>query len=122
MKNMKTTLVATKIFFLATLCACTSTQYVSLDASGKNSSIGFFLSKTQLPLIEYEAIAYIETSGSVFATHEQLVRSLKRKAAKLGGDAVIEANFFYIPWAFSSTPAINGVVVKYKKQASPSEI
>jgi len=39
---------------------------------------------------------------------------LKKKVDELGGDAVIDVHFFYIPWFLSSLPAVDGAVIKYK--------
>lgn len=104
------------IIVLLTLSSCTSTQYVPLDYSDKKSpKIEVFLTCIQKPSREFEIVAYIETSGSVFASQKQLLRGLKKKAEKLGGDAVTEVNFFYIPWVLSSLPSVKGVVIKYKK-------
>lgn len=100
---------------MLSLCACTSTQYVPLDFSDKKSPrIEIYLSEIQKPVKEYEVISYIETSGAVFANKKQLLRGLKKEAEKLGGNAVIEVKFFYIPWALSSLPAVDGVVIRYK--------
>lgn len=104
------------IVILFTLSSCTSTQYVLLDNSDKKGpQIDIYLSGIQKPSKDYEILAYIETTGSAFTLHNKLVKGLKKKAAKLGGDAVIEVNFFYIPWGFSSLPSVEGVVVKYKE-------
>lgn len=109
-------IIALIIFsFMLSLMACTSTQYVHLDYSDKKSpKIEILLSEIQKPIKEYEVISYIETSGAVFTTKKQLLRGLKREAEKLGGNAVIDVKFFYIPWALSSLPAVDGVVIKYK--------
>lgn len=103
------------LVILLSFCACTSTQYVPLDFSDKKSpKIEIFISEIQKPVKEYEVISYAETSGAVFTTKKQLVRALKKEAVKLGGDAVINVKFFYIPWALSSLPAVEGIVIKYK--------
>ncbi len=109
----------TKIFIilsvLLTLNACTSTQYVALSSTDKKSpKVEVFLRDIQKPVKEYEIISYIETSGTIFTTKNQLIIGLKKKVDKLGGDAVIDVNFFYIPWVLSSIPAVDGVVIKYK--------
>lgn len=100
---------------LLSFCACTSTQYVPLDFSDKKSpKIEIFLSEIQKPVKEYEIISYVETSGTIFTTKKQLVRALKKEVAKLGGDAVINVRFFYIPHAFDGLPSVDGVIIKYK--------
>jgi hypothetical protein len=112
---MKTKLILIILSTLLTLYACTSTQYVALSSTDqKSSKIEIFLRDIQKPIKEYEIISYIETSGTIFTTKNQLLVGLKTKADKLGGDAVIDVNFFYIPWVLSSLPAVDGAVIKYK--------
>ena len=112
---MRTTIAIIILHVLLTLCACTSTQYVALDFSDKKSpKIDVFLLESQEPVKEYEVICYIETSGTIFTTKKQLLRGLKKKAEKLGGNAVMDVKFFYIPWVLTSLPAVDGVLIKYK--------
>lgn len=112
---MRTCVIYLALYILLTLCACTSTQHVALDFSDKKSpKIEIFLSEVQKPVKEYEVISYAETSGAIFANKNNLLRALKRKAVELGGDAVINVRFFYIPHTFSGLPAVEGVIIKYK--------
>jgi hypothetical protein len=96
------------------LTSCASTQHFSPGADKRSPKLDVFLARVQSPQKEHEVIAFIETSGSIFASKNQLMRSFNRKAAELGGDAVADVDFFYIPWVFSSLPAVKGVVIKYR--------
>ncbi|MGC9332124.1 MAG: hypothetical protein ACP5DZ_09665 [Bacteroidales bacterium] len=112
---MKTKIILIVLSALLTLSACTSTQYVALSSTDKkDSNVEVFLRDVQKPVKEYEIISYIETSGTIFTTKNQLLRGLKKKVDELGGDAVIDVHFFYIPWVLSSLPAVDGAVIKYK--------
>lgn len=112
---MKMSLFYIGIIILLVFSSCTSTQHVALNYTDKKTpSIEIFISGVQNPIKEYEIISYIETSGSIFATKKQLLCAMKRKAMEMGGDAVINVRFFYIPHMFSGLPSIEGVVVKYK--------
>lgn len=98
------------------LYSCVSTQTVSLqNNTDEKNAIEIYLNELNKPIKDYEIISYIEASGSVFANNNNLNKALKKKAKKLGGDAVINIKYFYIPWAFSSLPAAEGIVVKWKK-------
>jgi len=103
------------LFFCMTLISCVSSQFVSLENSNKeNPNVEVYLKELNKPTKEYEVLSYIEVSGSVFTTNEKLIKAMKKKANKIGGDALISVDFFYIPWALSSLPAAKGVIVKYK--------
>jgi uncharacterized protein YbjQ (UPF0145 family) len=88
---------------------------MSISALDENyESIDVYMAGIQSPIRDYTIIAYVETTGSVFTTKEQLIKSLKRKTEKLKGDAIIEVDFSYRAWALSSLPTIDGFIVKYK--------
>jgi hypothetical protein len=80
----------------------------------KSPNIEIFLKNTQKPTKEFEVIGHIETTGSIFTSHKQLIKGVKKKTGKINGDAIIEVEFFYIPWALSSLPSVKGIVIKYK--------
>lgn len=104
------------VFSTILLGSCVSTQTVSLQNNiDDKNAIEIYLDELNKPSKEYEIISYIEASGSVFANKNNLNKALKKNAKKLGGDAVINIKYFYIPWAFSSLPAAEGIVVKWKK-------
>ena len=103
------------LFLCLTLMSCMSSQIASVGNSDKQDPhIEVYLKELNSPKKDYEIVSYIEVSGSVFASKNALLKTLKKKATKLSGGAIVNVNYFYIPWAFSSLPAIEGVVVKYK--------
>ena len=103
------------LFLCMTLMSCMSSQIVSVQNSNKQDpNIEIYLRELNSPKRDYEIVSYIEVSGSVFASKSALLNTLKKKASKLGGDAVVNVNYFYIPWVFSSLPAVEGVVIKFK--------
>lgn len=98
-----------------TLVSCTSTQFVSLNTiDNKSPNTEIYLKDLQNPVKEFEVLSFIETTGALFSSKNDLIIGLKKKAKKLGGDAVIDVEFFYIPWACNSLPAVKGVLIKYK--------
>lgn len=103
------------IILLLFLSSCTSSQYVLLNPVDKKSpDIEIYLKNIKKPTKEFEVIAHIETTGSIFTNQKQLIKGLKKKAEKINGNAIIEVEFFYIPWVLSSLPSVKGVVVIYK--------
>lgn len=112
MKANVTILLLSIIF----LNSCVSTQTVSLQYNiDEKNAIEIYLDELNKPLKDYEIISYIEASGSVFASKNHLNTALKKKAKELGGDAVINIKYYYIPWVLSSLPAAEGIVVKWNK-------
>jgi len=108
-----------KIIFLLliymTLSSCVSTESVSIGTVKKDTStIEVYFKDANSPKKDYEILAYVEVSGSIFTSKSSLLKALKKKTDKLGGDAVINVKYFYIPWGFGSLPALDGVVVKFK--------
>ncbi len=112
---MRTFFCLSVISILLILSSCTSTSYVAFNNPTKKSpNVEIFLKGVKSPIKEYEIIAYIETTGAIFTTQRQLVEALKVKSEKLGSDAIMEVDFFYIPWALSSLPSVKGIAIKYK--------
>jgi len=105
-------LIITVPMFL--LLSCTSTNHLVISSKDSKLNVDIFLKDTKEPPKDFEIVAYVESTGSIFTTQTQLINALKKRANKLGGDAIIQVEIFYIPWVLSSLPSAKGVVVKYK--------
>jgi hypothetical protein len=103
------------VFLLLLLATgCSSTQLVRLDTPDpKHADVAIHLKGEKGPSREYVVVAYVQTSGSIWTNKKQLMKAFKRNAAAMNADAIVQVNYFYIPHAFSSLPAVDGVAVKY---------
>jgi hypothetical protein len=104
---MKSLRIAAYLLIGAVSSSCVTTQVAKLGATSEKEPEVYI---TRTPERQYEEISYIEASGSIFHTKEQLLKKLKKKAKKEGGDALVQVRFdytFYLPYA-------EGVVIKYK--------
>jgi hypothetical protein len=100
-----------KHIFIGTLIlvssSCTSTRIAELTNSS-NETVELYT--TIIPGKEYSEICYIQTDGAVFHTPQQLLNGLKKKAALLKADAVVN-----IKYDFQGLyPLVSGTAIKYK--------
>ena len=65
---------------------------------------------TKIPDRNYVEISYIQTEGAVFHTPQELLNELKKKAAELQADAVINIKYDFQGWS----PFVSGTAIKYK--------
>jgi hypothetical protein len=72
-----------------------STQVAQLPSTEKQSIPAY---TTQLPAEAYQEIAFLETSGGIFHTKQQLLNKLRQKAELAGADALIAVRFGYQFW------------------------
>lgn len=101
------------IVLMLLLSSCTSTNHLPVASTSSKFNVEVFFKDTQSPTRDYVIIAYVESTGSIFTTQSQLITALKKRANKLGGNAIIQVEMFYIPWVLSSLPSAKCVVVKY---------
>lgn len=106
------------IFFAFT--ACTSSQYVLQEEVEQAQEVPVFF-QGSTPEADYEVLGFIETSGWIFTNKKQLLRGFTRKAEKLGADAVVDVEYFYIPHITTSIPAIRGKMVDYTRESASTE-
>lgn len=107
MKNVKSTLVLFGFILAVTMTSCTTTRVATLT-KGDNETIELFT--TKLPDKKYVEICYIETSGGIFHTPQQLLKGLKKKAVEIKADAVINIKYDFQAWY----PIVSGTAIKYK--------
>lgn len=88
--------------------SCTTTRIATLTPS-ENEKIELYASK--LPERDYLEICYIETSGAIFHTPQNLLNGLKKKATTLQADAIIDIKYDFQSWY----PIASGIAVKYKQ-------
>jgi len=88
--------------------SCTTTRIATLTTD-ENEKIELFTSN--LPQRDYIEICYIETSGGIFHTPQNLLNGLKKKATELEVDAVINIKYDFQAWY----PIASGIAVKYKE-------
>ncbi len=103
--------VALALFLFIT--GCTSTQHVALDPTTTKHKVDVYLRNNSPPQRDYRIVSYVETTGAVFASKKDLIKGMQRRALMLDGDAVIDVEFFYIPWILASLPAAEGTIIKY---------
>jgi hypothetical protein len=65
---------------------------------------------SRLPERPYREVAYVEATGSVFASRAQLLRKLQQQQARLQGDALVQVRYDFVFW----WPHAGAVVVKYQ--------
>ena len=101
------------IAFTLTLSACTSSQLAVLNKTdaGDEPQLFYHTETTDRP---FEVIGWIETSGWVFTSNQILVNGLKKKAAKVDADAVIDVRFDHIPHMVIGIPMVTGLAVRWK--------
>lgn len=107
MKMFKSTLVLLGLILAVTMTSCTTTRVATLT-KGDNETIELFT--TKLPDKNYVEICYIETSGGIFHTPQQLLNGLKKKAVEIKADAVINVRYDFQAWY----PIVSGTAIKYK--------
>ena len=88
--------------------SCTTTRIATLTTD-ENEKIELFTSK--LPQHDYIEICYIETSGAIFHTPQNLLNGLKKKAKELEADAIINIKYDFQAWY----PIASGIAIKYKE-------
>lgn len=89
------------------LNSCSSVQYAT-SSNLKSPSVELYFNN--LPVKQFDEIAYIEVSGSIFHSKQALVDKLAKKAKSLNGNAVIKIKYTYQFW----WPNVEGVVIKFK--------
>lgn len=106
---MKKMIVISGAFLSIILTGCVSTQVVSLKSSGVND-VAVYMAGTPIP--EYTQYTYIEASGGIFQNKKQLLRKLRKRAAKeTNVDALVNVRFGYqFLW-----PYVDGIAVNLKK-------
>ena len=87
--------------------SCTSTRIAELINSS-NEIVELYT--TIIPEKEYIEICYIQTDGAVFHTPQQPLIGLKKKAALLKADAVVNIKYDFQGWYF----LVSGTTIKYK--------
>ena len=90
---------------LLALTSCATSQVASLQVSDSQDLPVWFQQPAPAP---YEPVAYIETSGSIFANKQYLLRRLKKRALREGANGVANVRFGYTFW----WPYVEGVAVK----------
>lgn len=78
-----------------------------------NKKIDIFFGKEQ-PQKEYQVLGYISSSGWIFTSENQLIKSIQKKANKVDADGVISVQYTYIPHLLIGIPQCEGVLIKYK--------
>lgn len=106
MKKHKLIIVATILIQIAALTSCTTTR-VAILTEPKDETIALFT--TKIPNRNYVELCYIQTDGSIFHTPQHLLTGLKKKAAELKADAVINIKYDFQAWY----PIISGTAIKY---------
>jgi hypothetical protein len=86
MKKLKSILILFGLILTITMTSCTTTRVATLT-KGDNETIELFT--TKLPDKKYVEICYIETSGGIFHTPQQLLNGLKKKAIEIKADALL---------------------------------
>lgn len=107
MKSLKSKIVLLGFVAIAVITSCTTTRVATL-AKSQNETIEMFT--TKIPDKNYDEISYIQTDGGIFHTPQQLLNGLKKKAAELQADAVINIKFDFQAWF----PVVSGTAIKYK--------
>jgi hypothetical protein len=96
------------LFFLVlNFTSCVSVHTANLQ---RQSEKEVEIYATKIPSKEYAEIKYIQVEGSIFTTHEKLMKRLSQKAKKEGADAVINVQYAYIVYL----PYVWGIAIKYK--------
>lgn len=106
MKNLKSNLLILLIIFAFIMTSCTTTRVANLTKE-ENETIELFT--TKIPDRKYVEICYIETSGGVFHTPQQLLNGLKRKAEEIKADAVVNIKYDFQAWY----PIVSGIAIRY---------
>ena len=106
MEKLKSTIVLLGLILVVTMTSCTTTRVATLT-KGDNETIELFT--TRLPDKKYLEICYIETSGGIFHTPQQLLNGLKKKAVEIKADAVINVKYDFQAWY----PIVSGTAIKY---------
>lgn len=106
MKNPKSTTILLGLMLALTITSCTTTRVATLTKA-ENETVELFT--TKLPDRKYLEICYIETSGAIFHTPQNLLNGLKKKAIEIKADAVIN-----IKYDFQGLyPIVSGTAIKY---------
>ncbi len=107
MKSIKTRIIVSGLIVFASLASCTTTRVATLTRS-ENEKVELFM--TKIPEKNYTELSYIQTDGTIFHTPQQLLNGLKKKAAKLQADAVINIRFDFQAYL----PIVSGTAIKFK--------
>ncbi len=97
------------------MAGCTSSQFVQTNITAENQHQMPVYISNEMPQRQYEVIGHIETSGSIFSSHESLLEGLREKAKEVGADAVIKTEFKYFSHVITSIPYVDGIAVKWKE-------
>ena len=106
-KSIKSKIVLIGLVIITSLTSCTTTRVATLSKS-ENETIELFT--TKIPDRNYVELSYIQTDGGIFNTPQQLLNGLKKKAAELQADAVINIKYDFQAWY----PIVSGTAIKYK--------
>lgn len=100
------------VFFLS---SCATSTYISKDQvpSKGIKKIDIFFDKEQ-PQKEYQVLGYINSSGWIFTSEKQLLKSIQKKANKINADGIVSVKYSYIPHLLIGIPQCEGVLIKYK--------
>lgn len=93
--------------FIFCLSGCVTVSVANLQRTSQKE-IPVYMVK--MPDKEYTELNYLQADGTVFTTHEKLLKKLTEKAKKQGADAVINVKYGYVFWI----PFVTGVAIKYK--------
>lgn len=85
--------------------SCSSTRVAKVDYAGENIELYF----TKKPNVEYKEVCFLETSGSLFTSRQQLLNALVKKAKAQNINALLNIQFQYqFIW-----PSASAIGIKY---------
>lgn len=90
---------------LLPLAGCTAARVSPLTTSAAPTA--FF---STVPARTYQEVAFVEYTGSVFASRAQLLRRLQQRQAQLQGDALVQVRYDFVFW----WPHASAIVVRYQ--------
>lgn len=121
--------IALLIVAAIVLSGCATTSAVMLESGVSYPATKNVQILTEIPSRPFKKIALLETRGPVGTPITALLKSMKKKAAEIGADAVIptqdasihqQQGILYNPWlggyqtiGGGTIPVIRGVAIKY---------
>ncbi|GAB4376635.1 MAG: hypothetical protein Kow0075_03930 [Salibacteraceae bacterium] len=90
------------------LTGCVTIRVAMNESANTGAAPEVYFSK--LPNRPYVEVAYLQADGAVFHTPRHLLNGLKKKAAEIGADAIVDVRYDFQAWY----PVAMGVAIKYK--------